>query len=113
MHEIRIAADLARIVLDSAKSEGLSEVTAVNVSFGQMIQIVPEIFKFAFSEAVRGTIACQAEVNIEVLPVKLKCSECGSVFPMGDNYFTCENCSSSDLEITQGKELFIKSIEGE
>ncbi len=113
MHEIGIAEDLARIVLDSAKTEGLSEVSAINVSFGQMVQIVPEIFRFAFGEAVSESIAGNAEINIEVLPVKLKCSDCGTGFRMGENYFTCENCSSSELEILQGKEIFIKSIEGE
>lgn len=113
MHEIRIAEDLAGIVLDTAGNEGLSTVSAVNISFGQMVQIVPDIFKFAFAEAVRDTIAGNAEINIEVLPVKLKCKVCGAGFRMGEDYFTCNNCGSSEIEILQGKELFIKSIEGE
>lgn len=113
MHEIRIAEDLARIVLETAGNENLTVVSAVNISFGQMVQIVPEIFKFAFTEAVRDTIAAAAEINIEVLSVRLKCKTCGAAFNMGDEYFTCNNCGSSEIEILQGKELFIKSIEGE
>jgi hydrogenase nickel incorporation protein HypA/HybF len=113
MHEIRIAEDLAGIVLETAASEGLSEVTSVNVSFGQMIQIVPDIFKFAFSEAVRGTIAANADVAIEVLPVRLKCGGCGSESELTGNLFACQNCGSTDLEILQGREMYIKSIEGE
>lgn len=113
MHEISIAEDLAGIVLETARDNGLSEVCTVNVSFGQMIQIVPEIFRFAFSEAVRQTIASGAEINIEIIPIKLKCSGCGSEFLMGEDLFICANCGSSELQIIQGKELFIKSIEGE
>jgi len=30
-----------------------------------------------------------------------------------ENRFACNICSSTDLGIIQGKELFIKSIEGE
>jgi len=113
MHEISIAGDLARIVLDAAAGNGLSEVTSVNVSFGSMIQIVPEIFKFAFGEAVKDTLAEGAEVNIEILPFKARCRQCGRESdPTGDS-FNCVNCGSTDLEIVQGKELFIKSIEGE
>jgi hydrogenase nickel incorporation protein HypA/HybF len=113
MHEIRIAEDLAAIVLETAFREGLSEVTSVNVSFGQLVQIVPDIFKFAFSEAVRGTIAANAAVAIEILPVKLKCSDCGSESELAGNLFACQKCSSTDLEILQGREVFIKTIEGE
>lgn len=113
MHEIRIAEDLAAIVLETAFREGLSEVTSVNVSFGQLVQIVPDIFKFAFSEAVRGTIAANAAVAIEILPVKLKCSVCGSESELTGNLFACQKCSSTDLEILQGREVFIKTIEGE
>ena len=113
MHEIRIAEDLSAIVLDAARKENLSKVTKVNISFGQLVQIVPDIFEFAFRETVRDSIAEDAEVDIEILPVKMKCKNCGSDFQVKENLFACNICSSTDLEIIQGKELFIKSIEGE
>jgi hydrogenase nickel incorporation protein HypA/HybF len=113
MHEIRIAEDLSAIVLDAARKENLSKVTKVNISFGQMVQIVPDIFEFAFRETVRNSIARDAETDIEIIPVKMKCKNCGSDFQVKENLFACNECNSTDLEIIQGKELFIKSIEGE
>jgi len=113
MHEIRIAEDLSVIVLDAARKENLSKVTKVNISFGQMVQIVPDIFEFAFRETVRNSIAQDAETDIEIIPVKMKCKNCGSDFQVKENLFACNECNSTDLEIIQGKELFIKSIEGE
>jgi hydrogenase nickel incorporation protein HypA/HybF len=113
MHEIRIAEDLSAIVLEAADRENLSKVTRVNISLGQMIQIVPDIFEFAFREIVRNTIAEEAEVEIEIVPVKMKCSGCGNDFQVFANIFICNICGSADLEIIHGKELFIKSIEGE
>ena len=113
MHEIRIAKDLSVIVLEVAAREKLSKVTKVNISFGQMIQIVPDIFDFAFRESVRDTIAMDAEVDIEILPVKMICKSCKEAFNINDNTFLCSICGSADLDIMQGKELFIKSIEGE
>jgi hydrogenase nickel incorporation protein HypA/HybF len=113
MHEIRIAQDLSVIVLEAAKREKLARVTKVNISFGQLIQIVPDIFRFAFSEAVRDSVAEEAEIDIEILPVKMKCIKCQNDFQVIDNRFACNVCGSTDLEIIQGKELFIKSIEGE
>jgi len=113
MHEIRIAEDLSLIVLDAARKENLSKVTKVNISFGQLVQIVPEIFEFAFRETLRNSIAQDAETDIEIIPVKMKCKICGSDFHVKENVFACNECNSTDLEILQGKELIIKSIEGE
>ena len=113
MHEIRIAEDLSAIVLETARNEQLSKVTKINISFGQLIQIVPEIFEFAFRETVRNTVAEDAELTIEIVEVRMYCKNCGNEFHVKDNLFACSNCSSTDLEIRNGKELFIKSIEGE
>jgi hydrogenase nickel incorporation protein HypA/HybF len=112
MHELRIAEDLSVIVLETAKMEKLSKVTRVNVSFGQLVQIVPDIFEFAFRQTVKDSIAGHAELNIEIIAVRMKCSDCGSNFQLEKNQFFCNNCGSSDIEIINGKELFIKSIEG-
>jgi hydrogenase nickel incorporation protein HypA/HybF len=78
-----------------------------------MVQIVPDIFRSAFAGAVRGTIAESAEVEIEIVPIKMKCMDCGCIFEVKNNFFLCGVCKSSDLDIVEGKEMFVKSIEGE
>jgi hydrogenase nickel incorporation protein HypA/HybF len=113
MHEIRIAEDLTKIVLEVAEKASLSVVTRVDVNFGQLIQIVPDIFEFAFRETVRNTIAEDAEVIIEIIPVRLKCMNCGKVLHPNEFQFICHECGSTDMKIINGKELFVKSIEGE
>jgi hydrogenase nickel incorporation protein HypA/HybF len=113
MHELKIAEDLSSIVVDTAISENLLKVTKVNIIFGQMIQIVPDIFEFAFRETVRNTIAGDAELDIEIVPVVMSCLKCNNDFRVEENLFACSKCGSTDLEIIHGKELFIKSIEGE
>jgi hydrogenase nickel incorporation protein HypA/HybF len=113
MHELKIAEDLTAIILDTAKREGLAIVSMVNISFGQMVQIVPDIFDFAFRECVRDTIAQDAQLSIEILPVIMECNLCGNKFDVRESGFLCDKCDSIDLRILQGKELFVKSIEGE
>ena len=113
MHEISIAEDLSAIVLEVANREKLSKVTKVNIRFGEMIQIVPEIFEFAFREIVRNTLIREAEIFIEIVPVKMRCHNCGNDFQVTGNNFSCNICTSTDLEIISGRELIIKSIEGE
>ena len=113
MHELKIAEDLSAIVFETAVNNHLSKVTKVNIIFGQMIQIVPDIFEFAFREIARNSIAESAELNIEIVPVEMRCKNCGSIFFVTENRFKCSTCSLTDLDIIHGKELFIKSIEGE
>jgi hydrogenase nickel incorporation protein HypA/HybF len=113
MHEIRIAADLFTIVREVAEKERLSRVTRVRITFGKMIQVVPEIFEFAFRETVRDSVAKDAELDIELAEIRLKCRKCRHEFQPEDNLFSCRLCNSAETDIIQGKELFIKSIEGE
>jgi hydrogenase nickel incorporation protein HypA/HybF len=113
MHEIRLASELAGIVTEVAVRENLKRVSQVNLQFGEMIQVVPDIFRFAFNVAVAGTCAEDAEVNIETVPITLRCKDCGEESIISDLVFRCANCLSADLEIVHGKEMVIKSLEGE
>ena len=113
MHELRIAEDLSEIVLEAAINEKLKKVTKVNITFGELVQIVPDIFETAFTESVKGTIAEGSELDIEIVKVRMKCKNCRKEFGINGNIFACKNCKSTDLEIINGKEIFIKSIEGE
>ncbi|MBP8958901.1 MAG: hydrogenase maturation nickel metallochaperone HypA [Bacteroidales bacterium] len=113
MHELSIAENLSEIVIEVAEKEKLSKVTRVNVSFGKMVQIIPEFFETAFRAAVAGTIANDAEINIEEVPVKIRCNNCNLELTLDDYNFVCERCGSSDIDIITGRELYVKSIEGE
>ena len=114
MHEIRIAEDLQKIILEVANKNNLRRVCTVNIQFGEMVQIVPDIFRFTFEETSRNTPVEGAELKIEVIPVKIRCLHClkESEISKEDRY-ECVNCNSVDMDIIQGKELLIKSIEGE
>lgn len=113
MHELRIAEDLATMVVEYAEEAGLTKVDRINVSFGQYIQIVPALFVAAFSEAARDTVASGAELDIEIIPAELRCLGCGSEYKPAGDLCGCNICGSQDIALKQGKELFVKSIEGE
>jgi len=70
MHELSITKDLSDIVTEVPQRENLSKVTKVNICFGELIQIVPDIYETAFSVTVKDSIIQDAEGDIEILPVK-------------------------------------------
>jgi len=113
MHELKIAEELAAMVAGHAAEAGLNTVERVNISFGQFIQIVPEIFEAAFREAARDGVAASAELDIEIIPAEMRCQRCGSVYVPAGDINGCAICGSEEIVVKHGKELFIKSIEGE
>ncbi len=112
MHELRIAEDLAVMVAGYAAEAGLTKVDRINVSFGQFIQIVPDLFVAAFGEAARDTVASGADLDIEIIPAELRCLGCGSEYKPAGDLCACSICGSEEIALQHGKELFVKSIEG-
>ncbi len=113
MHEVAIVEDMFRIIMEVAEKEQLSRIDRVHFRVGKMMQVVPELFRFAFDSAKEDTIAKDAELEIEYVPVKMQCRHCAHEFMVEDQSFYCPKCESSDLDLIQGKELLIQSIEGE
>ncbi len=113
MHELKIAEELIGIITQVAETENLKKVTKVNIQFGKMIMIVPDVFRFVFECAVKGTVAKKAKLHLEILPVKFACNKCIEETEIDDLLFVCPYCGSNDLKLIQGRETIIESIEGE
>ncbi|MBN1576047.1 MAG: hydrogenase maturation nickel metallochaperone HypA [Chitinispirillaceae bacterium] len=113
MHELSIVEGLIDIIRETAQTHGLNRVEKVTLRIGAMRQIVPDALNFAFEVLGKGTIAEGAEVVITVVPTKARCGECGSEFTVDDCCFICTSCGSGGVVVTEGKELYIDSIEGE
>ncbi len=113
MHEIAIVEDMFRIIKKVAEEENLQRIDKVHFTIGKMMQIVPGIFKFAFDAAKENTIAAKSELELEFLPVKMKCRACNHTFLIEHNVFHCPVCKGTETDLVQGRELLIKSIEGE
>lgn len=113
MHEVAIVENSFKIILEVARSEKLSKIRRVNFLIGEMHGIVPDIFRHAFQMGALGTIVENAELNMEIVPVSMQCKSCEQIFAVKKANYLCPACGSADLEIKNGKELAIKSIEGE
>ncbi len=113
MHEIAMVNDVFRIILGVAAGNRISRIDKVNVVIGEYLQVKPSLFEFAFEAAREGTIASEAKLNLEVRPVSLQCLVCGHRFLLKETRFECPQCFGIKLDILDGKDMFVKSIEGE
>ncbi len=113
MHEIAMVEDVFRIILGVAAENKISRIDRVNIVIGEYLQVKPSLFRFAFEAAGTGTIASGASLNLEIRPVELRCKDCSHLFFLNDLKYACPRCGSGELEIVDGKDMYIKSIEGE
>jgi len=113
MHEFSIVSNLFEIMEDVAKENNLIRIDKVVLTVGKMRQVVPVAMEMAFEAVTKGTIAENAELELEFLPIQMKCNACGHNFDVEENVYLCPSCDSVQLEMIQGQELIIKHIEGE
>ncbi len=114
MHEMSIAQNICDIVTEEIRNlEGIGGVTKINMKIGKLSGVVPDSLRFCFGFVSEGTPAEGAVLQIDEVPVEAACNQCGGRFNLDKPLFICPSCGSGDLDIVQGRELLIESIEVE
>jgi hydrogenase nickel incorporation protein HypA/HybF len=80
---------------------------------GEMHQIVTDTLAFAYEVLTRDTIMKGSTLDISVEPVRCRCNECSWEGKIEQPMFLCGQCNSGNVEILNGKELYVESLEVE
>ena len=112
MHELSLIQNIFATILKIAADNQLQRITKVTLQIGQLRQVVPEFLQFAFTATAKDTIAAEAQLVIEHIPITVLCQSCSQKFTVTENIYICPYCQSTKLEILSGKEIIIASIEG-
>ncbi|MFQ5867252.1 MAG: hydrogenase maturation nickel metallochaperone HypA [bacterium] len=115
MHELGIAQDLFHIVKDKAKENNLKAVTKIVVVVGEVSGIEEDFLRHSLMDHLMpGTIVEKAELEITREPLQARCLSCRKeINPQQSFSLRCPNCGNDNLEVTQGKSVYLQSIEGE
>jgi hydrogenase nickel incorporation protein HypA/HybF len=111
MHELSIAQNIIEIVNDNLNDHQKSIVKSVRVKVGKLTNILPDSLVFSFEALVKDTDLDGAVLEIEHLPIKIKCAECGAVSTSDDFLFSCEKCGGNQIKILSGNEFLVSEIE--
>jgi hydrogenase nickel incorporation protein HypA/HybF len=111
MHEISIAESIVQIAESKAREQNARSVQIIKLRLGTFTTIVAESLEFAFEIARQGTLSRDARLEIEIVPMVVRCVVCeASTQPLGGVCLICEHCGFP-LEIVSGEELQIEYIE--
>ena len=111
MHELSLVASVFEVLEVEARKHGAARVLSVVLRVGIMAGAVPDLLESAFDAYKKGTIADGARLEIVVVPVKVRCPDCGGEAVRDDADFSCAACGSRRVEIVEGRELVVEKIE--
>jgi hydrogenase nickel incorporation protein HypA/HybF len=111
VHELSLVASVFEVLEDEARRHDARRVTRVVLRIGVMSGVVPDLLESAFEVYRKGTIAETARLEIEIVPVKLRCPDCGGEAVREDTDFSCAGCGSRRVEIVEGRDLVVGTIE--
>jgi hydrogenase nickel incorporation protein HypA/HybF len=112
MHEMGIALQVVEIAIDSIPADFKNaQVKAVNLKIGKLAAVAPESLQFCFQIAIQDTPLREARLNIEEIPLRMKCTDCNVEWTAHEPVFVCRKCNGGSIEMLSGRELDITSIE--
>ncbi|MDK2791628.1 MAG: hydrogenase nickel incorporation protein HypA/HybF [Deferribacteres bacterium] len=113
LHEASIAQSLLDIVIETASENKAKFVKSVKIDIGRLAAIENDALMFAFDALKEGTIAENARLYINDVPIVGRCNVCSFDSEYESFDFCCKNCGSYDVILISGEELNIKEIEVE
>jgi hydrogenase nickel incorporation protein HypA/HybF len=111
MHELAICQGLIRQVERVAAENEAKAVARILLHVGKLSGVEPPLLERAFEIAQAGTVASEAELEIQEGPVKVQCRECGAGGEVPLNRLVCPSCGDWRVRVTEGEELLLLSLE--
>jgi len=111
MHELAICQSLMEQVESIAEERNASSVTSITIGMGPLAGVEVQLLKNAYPIASAGSVAQDAELIIEHLPIKVRCNECGAESDALPNKLTCKQCGDWRTTLISGDEMMLMSVE--
>ena len=111
MHEYSIVQSLLESCEEHAKQNEADEITKVVVKIGVLSGVEPDLLQTAFDTFKEKTICHNAKFLMNIQKITIKCIECEQENTLEKNEFSCPNCRSTNINVTDGEEMFLMQLE--
>jgi hydrogenase nickel incorporation protein HypA/HybF len=99
------------MALKRAAEEGAQRIHRLTMRIGPLSGVVPEALEFAFDVLRQGTIAQEATLDVQRVPILCFCSTCRLEYQPEDLFCECPRCHKPSVDVRQGRELELASLE--
>ncbi len=111
MHELSICRQMMIQINEIAGQNQASAVVSVTLKIGPLSGVEARLLKQAFPFATAQTVAENAQLIIEELPVRVRCRHCGSTSSTAANKLLCRQCGDHRTQLLSGDEMLLASVE--
>lgn len=111
MHELSVCLALLDQVQSIASEHAATGVERILLQVGPLSGIEPPLLKNAYPLAAAGTVAEGAVLDIELIPVRVRCNECGAETAVAPNRLVCGQCGGFRTRVISGDEMLLANLE--
>lgn len=101
------------VIEKTISQHNVKRVLLVKLKVGALTNAEPDALQMAFEAYCKDTICEGAELIVERVKVLGRCQSCQQVFNVKGMFFLCPNCQGTNIEVIQGEELLLESLEVE
>ena len=111
MHELSVCLALLEEVKRVAAENGASGVEKIVVKIGPLSGVEADLLRNAYPLAAAGTLAENAELEIEPAEIIVRCSQCGAESAATPNKLLCGECGDYRTNLVSGDEMILARVE--
>ena len=110
MHELAVCQQLLLQVDQIAKEKNARLVESITLRLGPLSGVEAHLLTQAFPLAAAGSIAEDAELIIESLPIRVRCQTCAAETDALPNKLVCGACGDYHTQLISGDEMLLASL---
>jgi hydrogenase nickel incorporation protein HypA/HybF len=110
MHELSIALSMIEQI-EQVAARHPGPVRSAQVRIGVLSGVDTEALRFAWEIARAGTQFASTNLEIENVPLRIRCPACGDTHPAEVDSILCPRCVTPEQQILEGRELQLASLE--
>ena len=111
MHELAICQALINQIESIAAERNARRAISIVIGMGPLSGVEAQLLEHAYPVASAGSVAEGAELVIEKLPVRIRCTQCGKETDALPNKLICKHCGDWRTTLVSGDELMLMSVE--
>lgn len=94
-----------------AREHHADKVASIVLQVGPLSGVEAELLRHAYPVASAGTVAENAELIIEILPIVVACTACGAETQASANRLVCGQCGDWQTRLLSGDEMLLARVE--
>ncbi len=112
MHEGSFTEEIVQAILKELGDRPGQHASRVRVRVGEMLHLQSDAVRLHFGLLTKGTGLEGAELELEEVPVRVRCRGCGAEGPVEDHHLlACPVCGEARVVVLEGKDVFIQSVD--